>query len=97
MIAQYIKIKLDNRIDAEYGNQLVALCTMSGFPSGQFVHMPESLTWGALPFLPPFIVAVLTLSTMLIMAHNWFAIVSGTMKVGPTAAAMCKTAGKTVG
>eukprot|EP00975_Prorocentrum_lima_P018780 3954341-Prorocentrum_lima.AAC.1 len=33
---------------------------------------------------------------MLTMAHNWFSIVSGTMKVGPTAAALCKIAGKTV-
>eukprot|EP00747_Dinoflagellata_sp_TGD_P077322 gnl/TRDRNA2_/TRDRNA2_159542_c0_seq1.p1 gnl/TRDRNA2_/TRDRNA2_159542_c0~~gnl/TRDRNA2_/TRDRNA2_159542_c0_seq1.p1 ORF type:complete len:304 (-),score=38.03 gnl/TRDRNA2_/TRDRNA2_159542_c0_seq1:389-1300(-) len=97
MLDQYVLVKLDNRIDEEYGNQLVALCTMSGFPAGQFVHMPESLAWGALPFLPPFVVAVLMLSTMLTMAHNWLAITSGTMKVGPTAAAMCKTAGKTVG
>jgi hypothetical protein len=97
MLVQYALVMLENDIDEEYGNQCVALCTMSGFPSGQFVHMPESLAWGALPFLPPFIVAVLTLSTMLVMAHNWLAITSGTMKVGPTAAAMCKTAGKTVG
>lgn len=97
MLDQYALMKLGNRIDKEYGNQMVALCTMSGLPSGQFVHMPESLAWGALPFLPPFIVAVLALMTILVMAHNWLAITSTTANVGPTAAAMCKTAGKTAG
>lgn len=97
MLEQYALIKLSNRIGEGFGNQLVALCTMFAFPCGQFVQLPENLAWSALPFLPPFIVATLAVLTMLTMAHNWLAITSSTLDVSPTAAAMCKTAAKTVG
>ena len=43
--------------------------------------------WGALPELPPFILAVLT----------WLSPTNGSFVVGPTAIAMCKTAVETAG